>query len=119
MFTEVRCLCLLLLIVKMKKSREKTDLPFLKDKTIKLKWLLTLLFIKSFKRLLVNVIKMKYYCDGFLLGNLNPSKKGGGYTIVDEIENIIHREVIKKENFTNNEAEILGIYEVLKLAKEG
>ena len=59
---------------------------------------------------------MKYYTDGFQIGG-NPSRIGGGYTIVDETNTLIERKVIKRFGFTNNEAEILGIAEALRLAK--
>ena len=52
---------------------------------------------------------MKYYTDGFVDG-CNPSDKGGGYTILDEEKNLIKQEYVEKRNFTNNEGEILGIY---------
>ena len=59
---------------------------------------------------------MKYFCDGFVLGQ-NGSSKGGGYTIVDESNNLIVHETIYKDNFTNNDGELLGVYETLKLCK--
>lgn len=61
---------------------------------------------------------MKYYTDGFMIGG-NPSDTGGGFTIVDENNESIHREVVNKKNFTNNEAETLGILKALTIAKEG
>lgn len=51
---------------------------------------------------------MKYYTDGFVRGS-NPSKYGGGFTIVDENNNLIRREEIEQVGFTNNEGEMLGI----------
>lgn len=62
---------------------------------------------------------MKYYCDGFTMGG-NPSKGlggGGGYTIVDESGSLIKMRVIYREGFTNNEGEILGILDTLRLCK--
>lgn len=61
---------------------------------------------------------MKYYCDGFLYG-ANPSDYGGGYSIVDEENNLIVRQEVLKVGLTNNEAEILGILNAMKYAKEG
>lgn len=61
---------------------------------------------------------MKYYCDGFQFRG-NPSPFGGGYTIVDENNEIVTREVIKQSGFTNNEAEIMGIKATLDLANNG
>lgn len=59
---------------------------------------------------------MKYYCDGFMIKS-NPSPYGGGYTIVDENNVLIKREVVKQSGFTCNEAELLGILETLRLAE--
>lgn len=56
----------------------------------------------------------KYYCDGFVLGK-NGKSLGGGYTIVDEHNKLIARETLYKEKFTNNDGEILGVYNALKL----
>lgn len=61
---------------------------------------------------------MKYYSDGFLRGPKNPSNLGGGYTIVDENGNLIKRVEVEKVRFSNNEAEILGILETMKLAND-
>ena len=61
---------------------------------------------------------MKYYTDGFCRAS-NPSPYGGGYTIVDENNNLIRHEEVEKVGFTNNEGEILGILGAAKLAKEG
>lgn len=60
---------------------------------------------------------MKYYTDGFMIGK-NPSTLGGGYTIVDEDNNLIRREVIERIGYTNNEAELKGVLETLKICKE-
>ena len=49
----------------------------------------------------------------------NPSDIGGGFTIVDENDNLIKIEEIFKKKFTNNEAEIRGIQFALEYAKEG
>lgn len=61
---------------------------------------------------------MKYYTDGFMFGS-NPSSVGGGFTVTDEIGNLIHREVINKGGLTNNEAETRGIHFALKIANNG
>ena len=60
----------------------------------------------------------KYYTDGWLKGSRNPSPYGGGYTVVDENNNLIVREDIKSSNFTNNEAEIRGILFALEYAEK-
>jgi len=57
---------------------------------------------------------MKYYTDGFVRGK-NPSPTGGGYTIVNEAGDLVCRKEILMHGFTCNEAEVLGIYECLKL----
>jgi ribonuclease HI len=60
---------------------------------------------------------MKYYTDGFcLLGN--PSNLGGGYTTTDKDGNLIKQETIYKKGFTNNEGEMLGIINTLRLASQ-
>jgi len=41
---------------------------------------------------------------------------GGGYTVTDEEANILEKKEIKKKNFTNNEAELRGIYAAIELA---
>src|SRR3990167_1917815 len=61
---------------------------------------------------------MKYYTDDFVDG-CNPSDKGGGYTILDEEKNLIKQEYVEKRNFTNNEGEILGIYNALLFCEKG
>ena len=61
---------------------------------------------------------MKYYTDGFLFLS-NPSPIGGGYTIIDENNNLISNERVMKKGLTNNEAELLGVYNALKLAEVG
>ena len=60
---------------------------------------------------------MIYYCDGFCFEK-NPSPLGGGYTIVNKNKKLIAHEKIYKQNFTNNEAELLGIYNSLRVAKK-
>lgn len=62
---------------------------------------------------------MKYYTDGWMMGSKNPSPYGGAYTITDDKGNIIKEEEIRKVGFTNNEADIWGILNALKYAKEG
>ncbi len=61
---------------------------------------------------------MKYYSDGFTLDS-NPSPLGGGYSVVDENSNLIKLENINKVNFTNNEGELRGCLEALRIAEEG
>jgi len=62
---------------------------------------------------------MKYYCDGFLRGPKNPSPIGGGFTVVNDLNELVHREEVQKSNFTNNEAEILGILQALRMCSKG
>ena len=61
---------------------------------------------------------MKYYVDGFLAVG-NPSPLGGGYTIVDEDNNLVHQEVIKRQGYTNNEAELDAVLWAMKHATTG
>ena len=61
---------------------------------------------------------LKLYCDGFTLGS-NPSLRGGGYTICQENGELVKTETIQKLGFTNNEGEVMGIIEALRLLKEG
>lgn len=61
---------------------------------------------------------MKYYIDGFVDGS-NPSDTGGGYSIVDENGELVEIEYIEKRGFTNNEAEVLGLYNALCYAESG
>lgn len=61
---------------------------------------------------------MKYYTDGFVDGS-NPSAKGGGYTILDENNKMIRQDYVEKVGFTNNEGEILGIYNALLSCEVG
>ncbi len=61
---------------------------------------------------------MKYYTDGFVRGS-NPSPIGGGFTVVNEKNELIIREEIFKEGFTNNEGEILGILHALRICGIG
>ena len=58
----------------------------------------------------------KYYCDGYTRGG-NPGINGG-YSIVDENGKLIVHEVINRE-ITNNEAEILGIWDSLLRCDKG
>ena len=60
---------------------------------------------------------MIYYSDGFTIYS-NPSKFGGGYTIIDENNILIKREVIKRSWFSNNDGEFLGLLEACRLAEE-
>lgn len=61
---------------------------------------------------------MKYFTDGYLFLS-NPSPIGGGYTIVDNDNWLVECVKINKIGFTNNEAELLGIYNTLKIANVG
>jgi ribonuclease HI len=61
---------------------------------------------------------MKYYADGYLLEK-NPSPKGGGYSIVDEDNNLIQHTKISKVGFTNNEAEVLSIIACAEYCQPG
>jgi ribonuclease HI len=61
---------------------------------------------------------MKYYTDGFVIGH-NPSDIGGGYTITDDRGLVLKQEHIYKKKFTNNEGEMLGVIETLRLARKG
>jgi len=60
---------------------------------------------------------MKYYIDGFTFGG-NPGY-GGGYTIVNEFGDLIDRKQVFKDNFTNNEGEVLGLKRAIEIAKSG
>lgn len=59
---------------------------------------------------------MKYFTDGFIIARKNPSPYGGGYTIVDQYNNLIKREQFDGIEMSSNKAEILGIVEALRLA---
>jgi len=61
---------------------------------------------------------MKIYTDGYTIGK-NPSQKGGGYVLTTELGERLHREHILQENFTNNEAELLGINKASQFASMG
>jgi ribonuclease HI len=103
------------LIVEERISREKTE------QLILTKVLFTGFYSfldESMRREGYNVNTMKYYCDGYTL-DWNPSKTGGGYSIVDEHGSLLEHKVINKEGFTNNEAEILGILGTLEMCEEG
>jgi ribonuclease HI len=54
------------------------------------------------------------YSDGFNIGG-NPSKIGGGYTITDELGEVVAQSQILKVGFTNNEGELLGVLGALEL----
>lgn len=60
---------------------------------------------------------MELHTDGFCLIK-NPSPFGGGFTITDELGNVLTRDKITKRNFTNNEAELLGVLKACELSKE-
>jgi ribonuclease HI len=61
---------------------------------------------------------MKYFSDCFIYVK-NPSPIGGGYTIMDEDNNLLVNEKILQEGLTNNEAELLGVLNALKIAENG
>ena len=52
------------------------------------------------------------------MGSKNPSPYGGGYTIVDENNELVSRYMIYEKGFTNNEAEIRGIEATLEYAEK-
>ena len=60
---------------------------------------------------------MRYFVDGFTVGS-NPSRVGGGFTVVDENNNLIERREVRRY-FTNNEGELLGISFAVHLAQPG
>lgn len=60
---------------------------------------------------------VKYYTDGFTIRG-NPSKVGGGYTIINENNEVLITENIEKVGMTNNEAELLGVWHALHLCNE-
>lgn len=57
----------------------------------------------------------KLYVDGFTIGK-NPSEIGGGFVITNEQGSVVEKFDCVKTNFTNNEAELLGIRRALELA---
>ncbi len=57
---------------------------------------------------------MVYHVDGFTIKS-NPSKIGGGFTVVDEDGQLIHREEYRRY-FTNNEGELRAIYYAAEIA---
>lgn len=61
--------------------------------------------------------KMIYYVDGFTIGR-NPSRQGGGFTVVDENGELIHRQEYRRY-FTNNEGELRGVQYACEDAEEG
>lgn len=61
---------------------------------------------------------MKYYTDGYTIQS-NPSGIGGGYTIVDENNNLIKTVNIERGMFTNNEGELLGIVSCAEMCEVG
>jgi ribonuclease HI len=58
----------------------------------------------------------KLYSDGYVNGH-NPSPIGGGYRVCDETGRVLFHERIRKQNFTNNEAELLGVQRALLLSE--
>ena len=61
---------------------------------------------------------MLYCSDGYTIGT-NPSHIGGGYTIVDQNNNLIVTRELKRPNFTSNEAEFLGAFYAIQIANLG
>lgn len=59
---------------------------------------------------------MKYYVDGWTM-KCNPSPYGGGYTLANEIGEILEIGFKAEKKFTNNEAELMAIYNALKRAR--
>jgi len=49
----------------------------------------------------------------------NPSEVGGGYTILNENNEVIETKRIYKKGFTNNEGELLGALRAIELAENG
>jgi ribonuclease HI len=58
-----------------------------------------------------------FFVDGFTIGK-NPSKVGGGYTITDYYGELVSRAIIQKPGFTNNDGELLGIAEAVKICPQ-
>ena len=58
---------------------------------------------------------MKYHTDGYTIKS-NPSTLGGGWTLCNEVGNLIETRQIKKKHFTSNEAELLGFLRACELA---
>ena len=62
---------------------------------------------------------MEIHFDGFTIGH-QPSNIGGGYSIVDQYNNIlVARKVILKTHFTSNEGELQGCLAAAELASWG
>lgn len=63
----------------------------------------------------ISIPKMnKYYTDGYTILK-NPSDIGGGYTIFKNDTLLLTKEILSP-HFTNNEGELLGIYNTLIIA---
>lgn len=60
---------------------------------------------------------MKYYVDGFTIKS-NPSIYGGGFSVIDQHNSYCQVHFVKKDNFTNNEAEILALNFICKECEE-
>ncbi|OGE44777.1 hypothetical protein A3E67_03695 [Candidatus Daviesbacteria bacterium RIFCSPHIGHO2_12_FULL_38_25] len=56
------------------------------------------------------------HSDGFCLIK-NPSPFGGGFTVTDNLGIVLSRERILKKDFTNNEAELLGVLKACGLSE--
>ena len=61
-------------------------------------------------------MKKELHADGFCLLK-NPSSLGGGFTVTDDLGVVLSRERIMKNNFTNNEAELLGVLKACELSE--
>lgn len=61
---------------------------------------------------------MRYDVDGFLNGP-NGHNTGGGFTIVNGDNKLIHRVPLRKKNLTNNEAELWAVAAAVYLAQPG
>lgn len=61
---------------------------------------------------------MIYFTDCFVMGT-NPSTTGGGYTIVNEHNEVVEIKRIYKKGFTNNEGELLGVLRAIELSEIG
>lgn len=61
---------------------------------------------------------MKLHSDGYTIFS-NPSNIGGGYSVFSEYGELLKTKRIEKTNFTNNEAELLGLLSAVRIAKDG
>lgn len=61
---------------------------------------------------------MIYHVDGWMIGK-NPSPHGGGFTVVNEQNELVKRHTIYKRGFTNNDGEIFAIAYAAYIAAPG